>query len=74
MPLFASVTAGVAITVIGTLASVSGLVSRLWVKIIELLEKFLSSETIGMMSVREMKNGYTSIGKPFSDPLWHFRT
>jgi Zn-dependent protease len=51
----AAVAAGVAITVIGTMASVSGLVSRLWEKIIELLEKFLSSETIGLMSVREIE-------------------
>jgi Zn-dependent protease len=51
----AAVAAGVAITVIGSMASVSGLVSRVWEKIIALLGKFLSSETVGMMSVSEIE-------------------
>jgi len=50
-----AVVVGVAISVIGTMASVNAVFSRLWDKIIALLEKFLGSETIGLMNVTEIE-------------------
>jgi Zn-dependent protease len=51
----AAVAAGIAISLIGTLASGSTLLSRLWNKITSLIEKFLGSETTGLMNVTEIE-------------------
>ncbi|MFA5348320.1 MAG: PEGA domain-containing protein, partial [Methanoregula sp.] len=51
----AAVAAGITLTVIGTLASGSSLVSRIWNRINGLIEKFLGSETTGMMNATEVE-------------------
>jgi Zn-dependent protease len=51
----AAVVAGVTLSVIGTLTSGSTVLSRLWDKITELLNKFLGSETIGLMNASEIE-------------------
>ena len=51
----AAVAAGITISIFGTLASGSKAVFRVWNKIIELIKKFLGSESIGLMSVTEIE-------------------
>jgi Zn-dependent protease len=51
----AAVVAGVTISVIGTMASGSAALSQLWDKIRQLLEKFLGSETTGLMNTSEIE-------------------
>jgi len=51
----AAVVAGVTLSVIGTMASGSAALSQLWDKIIQLLEKFLGSETTGLMNTSEIE-------------------
>ena len=51
----AAVVAGITISLLGTLASGSSAVSRIWNRIIELIKKFLGIETIGLMNVTEIE-------------------
>jgi Zn-dependent protease len=51
----AAVVAGVTLSVIGTMASGSAALSQLWDKIRQLLEKFLGSETTGLMNTSEIE-------------------
>ena len=51
----AAVTAGITISLIGTLAGGSTAVSRLWNRITALIEKFLGSETVGLMNTTEIE-------------------
>jgi Zn-dependent protease len=51
----AAVVAGIAISILGTMASGSSTVSRLWDRIIEFIKKFLGAETIGLMNVTEIE-------------------
>ena len=51
----AAVVAGITISILGTMASGSSSVARVWDRIIELLKKFLGTETIGLMNVTEIE-------------------
>ena len=51
----AAVAAGIVISLIGTLASGSTLLSRLWNKTTSLIEKFLGSETTGLINITEIE-------------------
>ncbi len=51
----AAVAAGITISILGTVASGSTAVSQLWNKIIELIKKFLGSESVGLMNVTEIE-------------------
>ncbi len=51
----AAVAAGITLSVIGSLAAGNAGISRLWDKMKELLEKFLGSETTGLMNVSEIE-------------------
>jgi Zn-dependent protease len=51
----AAICAGIAVCVTGTFVNGSTILSRLWSKISGLLEKFLGSETIGLMNLSEIE-------------------
>ena len=51
----AAVVAGITISILGTMASGSSAVARVWDRIIELFKKFLGTETIGLMNVTEIE-------------------
>jgi Zn-dependent protease len=51
----AAVAAGITISILGTVASGSSAVARVWDRIIELFKKFLGTETIGLMNVTEIE-------------------
>jgi Zn-dependent protease len=51
----AAVVAGITISILGTMASGSSAVARVWDRIVELFKKFLGTETIGLMNVTEIE-------------------
>jgi Zn-dependent protease len=51
----AAVVAGITISILGTMASGSSAVARVWDRIIELFKKFLGTETVGLMNVTEIE-------------------
>jgi len=51
----AAVVAGITISILGTMASGSSAIARVWDRIIELFRKFLGTETIGLMNVTEIE-------------------
>jgi Zn-dependent protease len=51
----AAVAAGIIISLLGSVAGASPAISRLWDRIIELVKKFLGTETIGLINVTEIE-------------------
>jgi len=51
----AAVAAGITISIIGTLVSGSTAVSRIWNRIIELIKKFLGTESVGLINITEIE-------------------
>jgi Zn-dependent protease len=55
----AAMATGITVSILGTLANRSSPVSRLWERLIDLINKFLGSETIGLVNATEIeKRGF----------------